>query len=110
MCWVCVCVRALYFQAHRMDHIFTQVEPDIYATNRKYDLIYNQYRLAINITASEYEHESLIVTYNRKHSQSTNLHHANFENCEISSTKADQDRTPTQGYLDHENTLLSFPC
>ena len=32
---LCVCVRALYFQAHRMDHIFTQVEPDIYATYTK---------------------------------------------------------------------------
>ena len=93
-----------------MDHIFTQVEPDIYAAYTKYDLIYNQYRLTINITYSEYEHESLIVTYNRKHSESTHLHHANFEKCEISSAKADQDRTPTQGYLDHENTLLSFPC
>ena len=53
MWWVCVCVKALYFQAHRMDHIFTQVEPDIYATYTKYDLIYNQNRLTINITASE---------------------------------------------------------
>ena len=33
----------------------------------------------------------MIVTYNRKDSESANLHHAKFKEREISLTKADQD-------------------
>ena len=52
----------------------------------------------------------MIITCNKKPSESTNLHHANCEKREISLAKADQDRTPNEGYLGHENTLLGFPC
>ena len=76
-----------------MDHIFTQVEPDIYTTYTKYDLTYNQYRFTINITASKIRTWEPDCDTNKKHSEGTKLHHAKFEKRGISSAKADQDRT-----------------
>ena len=82
---------------------------ETYMWHQRTTIWYKQYRLTINITCSKYAHESLIWTYNKKHSESANFHLAYFEECEISLAKADRDRTPnTCSRLSWSTSLENF--